>query len=238
MDPHPREKFELVIPDPPFTTLDDNNNHDNGNNNAHHCCPVCLSPFFHPQILQCGHSICRGCLSRLTKYECPMCRETFTKSVENYSMSDVTAPIVVNCGNDGCQEKVRIGDLDTHFEVCKHGVKQCQACGEPVPIIGIPKHRCHPNEVALYTNIRAREEAKAVELQRRKERVLRERQRREQQLQQSQNDDNDFSWAAFGASVAVVGLAALGGYVLGSEREKRNSNNNNNNGNHTDGNAS
>ncbi|XP_075384253.1 E3 ubiquitin-protein ligase TRIM50 [Tenrec ecaudatus] len=43
-------------------------------------CPVCLEVFKEPQVLQCGHSYCKGCLDTLSSHldvelHCPVCRK-------------------------------------------------------------------------------------------------------------------------------------------------------------------
>lgn len=38
-------------------------------------CPICMEAEGAPYFPPCGHSLCYGCLDKLTKKECPLCRE-------------------------------------------------------------------------------------------------------------------------------------------------------------------
>ena len=56
-------------------------NVDSDNDESSPCkieCPICLS-IRKPYVIVCGHVFCEGCLPRLKKKECPLCKEPFTK---------------------------------------------------------------------------------------------------------------------------------------------------------------
>ena len=50
-------------------------------------CAVCLSRFRLPTILQCGHSFCNACCSKVR--QCPLCRAQIRSRIKNHSLHDI-----------------------------------------------------------------------------------------------------------------------------------------------------
>jgi len=122
---------------------------------------------------------------------------------------DVVADIPVRCGYEGCIKVMPLREIDAHFEVCPHGVKTCQACGEPVPTLGVRRHRCHPVEVAIYDRAKAQRLAN----------TRAQEQRLAQQQQQQQSKEGP-GWVEVVTGVALVGLGILGGILIGKRMDK------------------
>eukprot|EP00759_Apiculatamorpha_spiralis_P044693 PhF_6_TR41614/c0_g1_i1/m.63069/K11981/RNF41, NRDP1; E3 ubiquitin-protein ligase NRDP1 len=192
--------FEVVIPHPPYEPTTPI---------SEAClCPVCFVPFYLPKVLPCGHTICNGCIERLHKAECPMCRLPYHKTSDNYTLRDMVEGVPVKCGNAGCSFVGRIGSMESHFNECEYGTKVCIDCGEPIPTRGVRRHRCHPDEVAQYGKMKERE----IEKQQQKQQELQRQQRQELGVDSKEEGPGALEVVL---GVGLVALGALAGFFIG-----------------------
>lgn len=68
-------------------------------------CPVCMNQYNveseqRPMSLSCGHTVCRGCISRMPTQTCPTCRTPFIGQlcVQNFALCDVLAEAASEVG--------------------------------------------------------------------------------------------------------------------------------------------
>lgn len=94
-------------------------------------CPVCYEPFG-DQILQCtnSHLYCTTCAGRLERHasnalygRCASCREPVNG--RNRQGEEIRSKFTVTCKNEGCSQKIAIGETKKHSQVCMFEPIQC-----------------------------------------------------------------------------------------------------------------
>ena len=101
-------------------------------------CPICHDILEEPHLTDCcGNHFCKGCITKLTTHECPVCRKgNFTairnKNFERNSLGQLT----LECPNrrSGCTWVDQLGDLEKHLGQCLFEETPCPyGCGERYP---------------------------------------------------------------------------------------------------------
>lgn len=107
-------------------------------------CLVCFERFTRgerrPMSLQCGHSMCRLCISQLSEPDCPLCRQAFATSVINHTVCDM-----IDAAAD-TPEALQVGATSGAFTRCEqrmehlvrfeHAFRNFRHCPSHVDLLG------------------------------------------------------------------------------------------------------
>ena len=102
-------------------------------------CPVCLSLMSEPQLTNCGHRFCKGCIEPIyqqTERECPLCKEPGFRMMPDRDIERRIKGLKIYCVNhqNGCDwtgEVVYLNDhllkrCDYHSVECKFEMFGCE----------------------------------------------------------------------------------------------------------------
>ena len=113
-------------------------------------CSICLEVFKNPVYSRCClQSYCRDCINHwLERHKtCPNDRKSLSKSqltVPPRALTNLLNKLVVKCNfhRDGCEETIKLDQLDKHLSVCKFNAEVvCRDCDQS----GGPQHNCFDN---------------------------------------------------------------------------------------------
>jgi len=93
-------------------------------------CAVCHDVLKDASSLSCGHSFCTECIDSLYLMDspsCPTCRTDITSTNPNYVVRGIIDALDVTCpdGGDECGWKGKVGELQSHGDICMYKVIEC-----------------------------------------------------------------------------------------------------------------
>ncbi len=101
-------------------------------------CALCKNVLRHPVQTQCSqqHYFCKPCILRRlqsteSRNKCPQCDEFLTiETLEPYKHAiDILSELKIRCDNEGCNEVVKIDQLETHVATsCSFTPVNCGGC--------------------------------------------------------------------------------------------------------------
>ena len=113
-------------------------------------CSICLEVFKNPVFSRCClQTYCRDCINHWLEIHktCPNDRKSLSKSeltVPPRALTNLLNKLVVKCNfhRDGCEETIKLDQLDKHLSVCKFNAEVvCRDCDQS----GGPQHNCVDN---------------------------------------------------------------------------------------------
>ena len=107
---------------------------------AHFHCSICYNVLKEPRMCRNNeHIFCRGCISEhlnVNSHTCPECNEDLTVETLRQAprlVSNYLSELRINChySSRGCQEFIRLEELDSHVEKCDFAPAKCsnEGCG-------------------------------------------------------------------------------------------------------------
>ncbi|CAB4026610.1 E3 ubiquitin- ligase NRDP1 [Paramuricea clavata] len=143
---------------------------------AHFHCSICYNVLKEPMMCRNNeHIFCRGCITEhltVNSHTCPECNEDLT--VETLRrvprlVSNYLSERKINCdySNRGCQEFIRLEDLDSHVENCDFAPVKCsnEECGMVVNKQEIIQHEttvCEYRKVKCHNCVNIEQDMKAI----------------------------------------------------------------------------
>jgi len=102
-----------------------------------------------PSLDNCGHVMCRACVDKLPKQECPSCKATFSRRPlrVNYFVQNAVCQLRVKClqHDSGCRWTGELGmdgrNLIAHDNVCPLKSVNCDLCKHSMPRTDFGAHR-------------------------------------------------------------------------------------------------
>ena len=108
--------------------------------NKDYFCPICkdfLIPTNSSQLMDCSHIYCTSCLESIgglglyDRITCPLCnvssRSLRLKDANKFAYNALSS-VEVMCPNEGCDEVLKIENLDFHQKYCDHKKVNCPYC--------------------------------------------------------------------------------------------------------------
>ena len=101
---------------------------------AHFHCSICYNVLKEPVMCRNNeHIFCRGCITEhltVNSHTCPECNEELTEETLRRAprvLTNYLSELKIKCeySNRGCQEYVRLEDMDSHVENCGFGPVEC-----------------------------------------------------------------------------------------------------------------
>ena len=95
-------------------------------------CPVCLSLMSEPQLTNCGHRFCKGCIEPIyqqTERECPLCKEPGFRMMPDRDIERRIKGLKIHCVNhqNGCDWTGEVVYLDDHLlKRCDYHSVECK----------------------------------------------------------------------------------------------------------------
>lgn len=92
-------------------------------------CSICLNEYCKDAVecVTCHNIFCKICTISLDNKKCPLCRK-LTEFIDSHFARRLINSLQTEC--EDCRQKLTIGEINKHKEICVETVLQCSLCNE------------------------------------------------------------------------------------------------------------